>query len=245
MFDGLREDLQAAKARDPAARSSLEILLCYPGIWAIILHRLNHWLWTHKLPFWGRFFSQISRFLTGIEIHPGAQIGKRVFIDHGMGIVIGETTIVGNDVLIYQGVVLGGTSLSKGKRHPTVEDAVVIGSGAKVLGNITLGCSSKIGAGAVVLQDVPRGATAVGVPSRIIHEERRCVLDLEHEFPDPVSSAIDLLLERQKELEKQINILNEKVNLEKSEISQDPELEEIFKESTYSKDFYSMNMIED
>lgn len=245
MFDGLREDLQAAKARDPAARSSLEILLCYPGIWAIILHRLNHWLWTHKLPFWGRFFSQISRFLTGIEIHPGAQIGKRVFIDHGMGIVIGETTIVGNDVLIYQGVVLGGTSLSKGKRHPTVEDAVVIGSGAKVLGNITLGCSSKIGAGAVVLQDVPRGATAVGVPSRIIHEERRCVLDLEHEFPDPVSSAIDLLLERQKELEKQINILNEKVNLEKSEISQDPELEGIFKESTESKDFYSMNMIED
>ncbi|MBQ6813522.1 MAG: serine O-acetyltransferase [Methanobrevibacter sp.] len=245
MFDDLRNDLQAAKARDPAARSSLEILLCYPGIWAIILHRLNHWLWTHKLPFWGRFFSQISRFLTGIEIHPGAQIGKRVFIDHGMGIVIGETTIVGNDVLIYQGVVLGGTSLSKGKRHPTVEDAVVIGSGAKVLGNITLGCSSKIGAGAVVLQDVPRGATAVGVPSRIIHEERRCVLDLEHEFPDPVSSAIDLLLERQKELEKQINILNEKVNLEKSEISQDPELEEIFKESTSSKDFYSMNMIED
>ena len=130
-YRGLQDrlaDLQAAKARDPAARSSLEILLCYPGIWAIIFHRINHWLWTHRLPFWGRFFSQISRFLTGIEIHPGAQIGKRVFIDHGMGIVIGETAIVGNDVLIYQGVVLGGTSLSKGKRHPTVEDAVVIGS---------------------------------------------------------------------------------------------------------------------
>jgi serine O-acetyltransferase len=240
MFDDLRDDLQAAKMRDPAARSSLEILLCYPGIWAIILHRLNHWLWTHRLPFWGRFFSQISRFLTGIEIHPGAQIGKRVFIDHGMGIVIGETTIVGDDVLIYQGVVLGGTSLSKGKRHPTVEDAVVIGSGAKVLGNITLGCSCKVGAGAVVLQDVPRGATAVGVPSRIIREDRKCVLDLEHEFPDPVSSAIDLLLERQEELEKRVNILSHFHDIEHVELSHDSEVEEVFKGAD-EKLFYRLN----
>ena len=218
MFDDLRDDLQAAKMRDPAARSSLEILLCYPGIWAIILHRLNHWLWTHHLPFWGRFFSQISRFLTGIEIHPGAQIGKRVFIDHGMGIVIGETTIVGDDVLIYQGVVLGGTSLSKGKRHPTV----------------------KVGAGAVVLQDVPRGATAVGVPSRIIREDRKCVLDLEHEFPDPVSSAIDLLLERQEELEKRVNILSHFHDIEHVELSHDSEVEEVFKGAD-EKLFYRLN----
>ena len=224
MFDDLRDDLQAAKMRDPAARSSLEILLCYPGIWAIIFHRFNHWLWTHHLPFWGRFFSQISRFLTGIEIHPGAQIGN----------------IVGDDVLIYQGVVLGGTSLSKGKRHPTVEDAVVIGSGAKVLGNITLGCSCKIGAGAVVLQDVPRGATAVGVPSRIIREDRKCVLDLEHEFPDPVSSAIDLLLERQDELEKRVNILSHFHDIEHVELSHDSEVEEVFKGAD-GKLFYRLN----
>lgn len=230
MFDSLKEELRAAKNKDPAARSNFEILCCYPGVWAIILHRWNHWLWTHNLPFWGRFFSQISRFLTGIEIHPGAQIGKRVFIDHGMGIVIGETTIVGDDVLIYQGVVLGGTSLSKGKRHPTVEDAVVIGSGAKVLGNITLGDSSKIGAGAVVLNDVPPGATAVGVPSRVIYEEQKTVEDLNHDFSDPVASAIDLLLERQVELEKQINILNQKLDIEKTGIIRDSEIEEVFKE---------------
>ncbi|AMK15616.1 serine O-acetyltransferase EpsC [Methanobrevibacter olleyae] len=230
MFDSLKEELRAAKNKDPAARSNFEILCCYPGVWAIILHRWNHWLWTHNLPFWGRFFSQISRFLTGIEIHPGAQIGKRVFIDHGMGIVIGETTIVGDDVLIYQGVVLGGTSLSKGKRHPTVEDAVVIGSGAKVLGNITLGNSSKIGAGAVVLNDVPPGATAVGVPSRVIYEEQKTVEDLNHDFSDPVASAIDLLLERQVELEKQINILNQKLDIEKTGIIRDSEIEEVFKE---------------
>ncbi|WP_297983832.1 serine O-acetyltransferase EpsC [uncultured Methanobrevibacter sp.] len=229
MFDGLKDELTAAKMRDPAARSSLEILCCYPGIWAILLHKWNHWLWTHRLPFWARFFSQLSRFLTGIEIHPGAQLGKRVFIDHGMGIVIGETAIVGDDVLIYQGVVLGGTSLSKGKRHPTVEDAVVIGSGAKVLGNITLGHSSKIGAGAVVLNDVPPGTTAVGVPSKIIQEERSCVMDLDHDFPDPVANAIDLLLERQNELEEQINVLNKKLNIENSEITNDSDIEEVFK----------------
>ena len=240
MFDAVKEDLQAAKSRDPAARSSLEILLCYPGLWAISLHRLNHWLWTHHLPFWGRFFSQISRFLTGIEIHPGAQIGRRFFIDHGMGIVIGETTIIGDDVLIYQGVVLGGTSLDKGKRHPTVEDAVVVGSGAKVLGNITLGRSSKVGAGAVVLKDVPAGATAVGVPAKIIQEDRSCVLDLKHDFPDPVASAIDLLLERQDELEKRINVLSHFHDMDHMEVMHDPNIEEVFKDSD-AKLFYKLN----
>ena len=242
MFDAVKEDLQAAKSRDPAARSSLEVLLCYPGLWAISLHRMNHWLWTHKLPFWGRLFSQISRFLTGIEIHPGAQIGRRFFIDHGMGIVIGETTIIGDDVLIYQGVVLGGTSLNKGKRHPTLEDAVVVGSGAKVLGNITLGRSSKVGAGAVVLDDVPAGATAVGVPARIIQEDRNCVLDLKHEFPDPVSQAIDLLLERQDELEKRINELGHFHDMDHIELSHDPEIEGIFKGAD-EKLFYRLNNV--
>jgi len=231
MFDSVKEALKAARERDPAARGNLEIILCYPGLWAIALHRINHWFYSHNLPFWGRFFSQISRFLTGIEIHPGAQIGKRVFIDHGMGIVIGETTIIGDDVLIYQGVVLGGTSLNKGKRHPTVEDSVVIGSGAKVLGNITLGKGSKIGAGAVVLKDVPAGATAVGVPSKIIQEEREPIMDLKHEFPDPVASAIDLLLERQDELEKQIKILGRFHDIEHEDLIHDDEIEKVFKGS--------------
>lgn len=240
MFEAVKEDLQAAKSRDPAARSSLEILLCYSGLWAISFHRMNHWLWTHNLPFWGRLFSQIARFLTGIEIHPGAQIGRRFFIDHGMGIVIGETTVIGDDVLIYQGVVLGGTSLNKGKRHPTVEDAVVIGSGAKVLGNITLGNSSKVGAGAVVLKDVPAGATAVGVPAKIIQEQRDCVLDLKHEFPDPVASAIDLLLERQNELEERINVLSHFHDMGHIEVMHDSDIEAVFRDND-EKLFYKMN----
>jgi len=156
-------------------------------------------------------------------------LAKEFFIDHGMGVVVGETAIVGNDVLIYQGVVLGGVSLSKGKRHPTVEDAVVIGSGAKVLGNITLGHSSKIGAGSVVLKDVPPGTTAVGVPSRIVQENRDCVMDLNHNLPDPVSSIIDLILERQNSLEKQIELLNEKADIKNKELINNPELEEVFK----------------
>ena len=242
MLDTVREDLQAAKSRDPAARSSFEVLICYSGLWAISLHRMNHWLWTHHLPFWGRLFSQIARFMTGIEIHPGAQIGRRIFIDHGMGIVIGETTIIGDDVLIYQGVVLGGTSLNKGKRHPTVEDAVVIGAGAKVLGNITLGRSSKVGAGAVVLKDVPAGATAVGVPARIIQEDRSCAMDLKHEFPDPVASAIDLLLERQDELEERINVLSHFHDIDHMEVMHDPNIEGVFKDSD-AKLFYKMNNI--
>ena len=234
MFDDLRDDLQAAKMRDPAARSSLEILLCYPGIWAIILHRWNHWLWTHHLPFWGRFFSQISRFLTGIEIHPGAQIGKRVFIDHGMGIVIGETTIVGDDVLIYQGVVLGGTSLSKGKRHPTVERGVIVGAGAKVMGNITIGEYSKIGTGAVVLKDVPPESTCVGVPGRIV--KRRGVshkeVDLDHgKLPDPVADAIRTLEAHLKENDERFKILFDKHEICLTEDIRDEQedLEDLFK----------------
>ncbi|MDO5850226.1 MAG: serine O-acetyltransferase [Methanobacteriaceae archaeon] len=229
MFEGIKEEIATVKMKDPAARGTLEVVLCYPGFWAVLFHRLAHWLWNRHLPFWGRLVSHISRFITGIEIHPGAQIGKRFFIDHGMGVVIGETTIIGNDVLLYQGVVLGGTSLSKGKRHPTVEDNVVVGSGAKVLGNITLGESSKIGAGSVVLKDVPPGTTAVGVPSRIVQEKREYVMDLDHNLPDPVADAVELLLKRQETLEKQIDVLNEKLHLQKEHLDNDPEIEEVFK----------------
>lgn len=229
MFDGIKEEIATVKMKDPAARGTLEVVLCYPGFWAVLFHRLAHWLWKRPLPFWGRLVSHISRFITGIEIHPGAQIGKRFFIDHGMGVVIGETTIIGDDVLLYQGVVLGGTSLSKGKRHPTVEDNVVVGSGAKVLGNITLGESSKIGAGSVVLKDVPPGTTAVGVPSRIVQEKREYVMDLNHDLPDPVSDALKLLLKRQETLEKQIDVLNEKLHLQKEQLDKNPEIEEVFK----------------
>lgn len=232
MFNRIKEEITAVKMRDPAARSTLEVICCYPGFWAIIFHRISHWFWIHSMRFWARFLSHISRFLTGIEIHPGAQIGKRVFIDHGMGVVIGETAIVGDDVLIYQGVVLGGTSLSKGKRHPTVENAVVVGSGAKVLGDITLGHSSKIGAGSVVLKDVPEGATAVGVPSRIVKEKRECAMDLNHKLPDPVATAIDLILERQDALEKQIDKLNNKSNIECEELKGNSEIESIFQENS-------------
>ncbi len=232
MFDGIKEEIATVKMKDPAARGTLEVIFCYPGFWAIIFHKLSHWLWIHSLPFWGRFVSHLSRFITGIEIHPGAQIGKRFFIDHGMGVVIGETTIIGDDVLLYQGVVLGGTSLSKGKRHPTVEDNVVVGSGAKVLGNITLGNSSKIGAGSVVLKDVPPGTTAVGVPSRIVQEKREYVLDLNHNLPDPVADALELLLKRQNTLEEQIGVLNDKLHLQRGHLDNNPEIEEVFKDNS-------------
>ena len=171
MFARLREDIHSVFDRDPAARSVLEVLTCYPGIHAITLHRLAHWLWGHRLRWLARFVAHISRFLTGIEIHPGATIGRRFFIDHGMGVVIGETTVIGDDVTLYHGVTLGGTSWNKGKRHPTLENGVVIGAGAKVLGPINIGAGAKVGSNAVVVKDVPAGATAVGIPARILDSE--------------------------------------------------------------------------
>jgi len=164
-FQSVRDDVRAVFERDPAARSYLEVLLCYPGLHALWFHRINHWLWTHNFRFLARFFSQIARLLTLIEIHPGAQIGHRLFIDHGSAVVIGETTIVGNDVTLYQGVTLGGTGKEKGKRHPTILNDVVIGSGAKVLGNITIGNNCRVGAGSVVLRNIPDNSTVVGVPA--------------------------------------------------------------------------------
>ncbi len=172
MFDHLKEDISIVFERDPAARTHFEILTTYPGVHALIIHRFSHWLWKARLYWLGRMFSHIGRFFTGIEIHPGATIGHRVFIDHGMGVVIGETAIIGDDCTLYHGVTLGGTSWNKGKRHPTLEQGVVIGAGAKVLGPITIGKNAKIGSNAVVVKDVPENATAVGIPARILEEEK-------------------------------------------------------------------------
>ena len=190
VWSRLREDIRTAFKKDPAARSTLEVLLCYPGLHAVWAHRIAHWLWSKKLRTLARFLSHISRFLTGIEIHPGAKIGRRFFIDHGMGVVIGETSEIGDDVLIYQGVVLGGTSLDKKKRHPTVGNNVVIGAGAILLGPINVGNNAKVGAGSVVIKDVPENATVVGVPAHTIKTKGERVVsgvDLNHhKLPDPL-----------------------------------------------------------
>jgi len=201
LFKTVREDIQTVFAEDPAASSMLEVIFCYPGLHALWFHRLAHFLWGHKLRFLARFVSHISRFLTGIEIHPGARIGRRFFIDHGAGVVIGETAEVGDDVLMYQGVVLGGTTLKKGKRHPTIGNNVVLGTGAVALGAITIGDGARIGSGSVVVKSVPPGATVVGIPGRIVEDSHKPLLDLEHgQLPDPVAEAIRLVLGEQEKL---------------------------------------------
>ncbi|NOZ64879.1 MAG: serine O-acetyltransferase [Caldiserica bacterium] len=204
-WETLNEDIRTVFKRDPAARTFWEVILCYPGLHALWLHRIAHWFWKKGWVVPARFISHIGRFLTGIEIHPGAKIGRKFFIDHGMGVVIGETTEIGSDVLLYQGVVLGGVSLEKKKRHPTIKDHVVIGAGAKVLGNITIGEWSRIGAGSVVVKDVPSHSTVVGIPGRIVKEKGKPVIDLHHErLPDPVVEAIKQLESRVKSLEEQL-----------------------------------------
>jgi serine O-acetyltransferase len=196
----LKEDIQVVKERDPAARGTLEILLSYPGLHAIWLHRIAHYLHERHLPLLPRLLSMWGRFRTGIEIHQAAEIGRGLFIDHGMGVVIGETAIVGDNVSIYQGVTLGGTGKTRGKRHPTIGNNVVLAAGAKVLGNITIGDNSKIGAGSVVLQDVPENCTVVGVPGRIKTCNGRRVADLRHDLlPDP---ELDILLALNQRIEK-------------------------------------------
>jgi len=209
MLEMIKEDIQTVFAKDPAAKTLWEVIFCYPGLHAIWLHRIAHFLWEHKLLFLARLLSHINRFLTGIEIHPGAKIGRRFFIDHGSGVVIGETAEIGDDVLMYQGVVLGGTSLEKKKRHPTIEDNVVIGAGATLLGPITVGRGAKIGAGSVVIKPVPPGATVVGVPGRIAGPDgARPKPDLEHgKLPDPVLRAIGEVLDRQSKLEERVRAL--------------------------------------
>lgn len=217
MFKGLIDEVRAIRQRDPAVRSNIEAFLCYPGLHAIMVHRISHWLYKHKFYLLARLNSNFMRFLTGIEIHPGATIGKRVFIDHGSGIVIGETAEVGDNVTIYQGVTLGGTGKDTGKRHPTIMENVVISSGAKVLGPFTVGANSKIGAGAVVLKEVPPNCTVVGVPGRIVVKDNKKVKSFEEEeckkymskdidldqvgLPDPVAQEIDTLRKRIDKLE--------------------------------------------
>jgi serine O-acetyltransferase len=190
-FASIREDVATVRERDPAARSRLEVFLCYSGLHAVWFYRINHWLWNHGLMLLARWLSQVARFLTGIEIHPAARIGRRLFIDHGLGVVIGETAIVGDDVTLYQGVTLGGTGKEHGKRHPTIEDSVVIGGGAKVLGNITVGRNCRIGAGSVVLRNVPEHSTVVGVPGHIIFRNgERVVITDPKQINDPLSEAL-------------------------------------------------------
>ena len=231
MLKVLREDIRTVLREDPAARNTWEVISCYPGLHALWLHRVAHFLWRHRLRLFGRLLSQLSRFATGIEIHPGASIGRRFFIDHGMGVVIGETSEIGDDVLIYQGVVLGGTSLQKKKRHPTVGNDVCIGAGATLLGAITIGGGATIGAGSVVVQSVPSGATVVGVPGRVVEEGRRPVLDLEHgKLPDPVNEAIRHVLDEQERLAQRLKRLEEylkaHVSLSEDEPSKEQPLEQ-------------------
>ena len=211
MFKSIRKDIRAAMDKDPAARSAFEILLCYSGVHALIVYRFTHWLWWGpKLRLMARFISQIGRFFTGIEIHPAAQIAPGLFIDHGMGVVIGETTIIGENVLIFQGVTLGGTGKEHGKRHPTIGNNVLIGVGAKVLGNITVGDGAVIGGGAVVLKNVPPNCTAVGVPARIVKEDGKRVMDLRHEqLPDPVTQMLRGMNERINMLERHVASLKD------------------------------------
>jgi len=201
MFRAIREQIDTIFREDPAAKSVLEIFFCYPGFHAILLHRLAHRLYRGRVPFVPRVISQFSRFLTGIEIHPGATIGRRFFIDHGMGVVIGETTEIGNDVLLYQGVTLGGTGNEKGKRHPTLGNNIVVGTGAKVLGNIKIGDNVKIGAGSVVVHPVPDNSTVVGIPGRVVRIRAEGG-QLEHgRLPDPEGQAIEDLARRVEQLE--------------------------------------------
>lgn len=208
MFRTLREDINTIFAKDPAARSVAEVLFCYPGLHAIWIHRVAHWLWQHKLHFLGRAVSHFNRFVTNIEIHPGARIGRRFFIDHGAGIVIGETAEVGDDVLMYQGAGLAGTSLNRLKRHPTIGNNVVIGAGAVVLGAITVGDGAKIGSGSVVVKTVPPGATVVGVPGKLIEDHHPLVTDLEHgKLPDPVYALVRDVLEKQDGIEERLGRL--------------------------------------
>jgi serine O-acetyltransferase len=215
VLDLLRRDVAAAMDRDPAVRSRLEVLLCYPGVHALAFHRLAHRLWGAGWLVPARFLSHVSRFLTGIEIHPAARIGPGVFIDHGMGVVIGETAEVAENVTLYQGVTLGGTSLRREKRHPTIEPNVVVGTGAAVMGAITVGEGTRIGAGSVVVRDVPPNSVVVGVPGRVISRDGKRVteaVDLEHaDLPDPLARAIEQMLDRIHALELEVETLRKAV----------------------------------
>ncbi len=227
MFNTLKEDIRVVFDRDPAARSSLETLIACPGLHAILMHRVNHWLWSKKLTLLARLGSHIARFLTGIEIHPGATIGRRFFIDHGMGVVIGETSEIGDDCSIYHGVTLGGTTWQKGKRHPTLKNNVIVGAGAKVLGPITLGEGARVGSNAVVVKDVPPGATVVGIPGHVVVKKKPEDKSAQREamakkigfdaygaskdMPDPVQNAIDTMLDHMHKVDEELEELRRQI----------------------------------
>lgn len=219
MFKTIKEDIQSIFEKDPAAKNILEVLICYPGLHVIWLHRLSHFLYNHKFYTIARIISQIGRFLTGIEIHPGAKIGKKVFIDHGMGVVIGETAEVGDNCLIYKGVVLGGVNLDKKKRHPTLGNNVVVGSNACILGAINIGNNVKIGSNSVVIKDVPENATVVGVPGRIINYPKAHPMDLDHGvLPDPVADVVKIILKTQEEMASRLKQLEKEHNISSPDI---------------------------
>ena len=240
MFRHLREDIAVVFERDPAARTTWEVLPTYPGVHALIVHRLAHRLWNWRLRWLARFTSHLGRFLTGIEIHPGATIGRRVFIDHGMGVVIGETAIISDDCTLYHGVTLGGTSWRRGKRHPTLEPGVVIGAGAKVLGPVTIGREAKIGSNAVVVKDVPAGATAVGIPARILDQEKDQQRDdiaekmgfsayaVSDDLNDPMTKAIHALLDHAAQQDRQLQEVMQQLSRLGAEIETDAEVGKAF-----------------
>ncbi|MBE9485878.1 MAG: serine O-acetyltransferase [Desulfuromonadales bacterium] len=227
MFSQLKQDLRAVFDRDPAVRSVFEIIFCYPGFHAMLFYRPSHWLWTHRFHFLGRFVSHVGRFMTGIEIHPGAVIGPSFFIDHGMGVVIGETAEIGENCTLYHGVTLGGTSWAKEKRHPTLEDNVIVGSGAKILGPFTVGRDSKIGSNSVVVKEVPKSATVVGIPGRVVLSgEQQSGADLEHgNLPDPVAKAVSCMMEQIGRLEDQVQSLKQEQQALKAELERTRETE--------------------
>lgn len=226
MWERIKEDIEVIFEKDPAARNVLEILVCYPGLHALLFHRAAHSLWCYKLKFLARFVSYIGRFLTGIEIHPGARIGKKFFIDHGMGVVIGETAEIGDNVILYHGVTLGSTTWKKVKRHPTLGNDVIVGAGAKILGAITVGDGCVIGSGSVVVKPVPPNSTVVGIPGRVVYKDGHKIDGLEgvdsSQLPDPVAQAIKCILDRMYEMEKEIMLLSDrqkgKVIADKEEI---------------------------
>ncbi|MDH3445648.1 MAG: serine O-acetyltransferase [Deltaproteobacteria bacterium] len=235
MWQTIKEDLQVISQRDPALRSVWEVVFAYPGFHAVLLHRMAHWLWQRQVSTLARFVSHMGRFLTGIEIHPGAKIGRRFFIDHGMGVVIGETSEIGDDVTIYQGVTLGGTSTERIKRHPTIEDSVTIFSGAAVLGPVTVGRHSRVGAGSVLVHSVPPHSTVVGIPGRVVKGEARhtpagkAIIDLNSaDLPDPIAKAIGGLADYVEKLEKRVDELDDRQGgLEEKTAEESEELNKI------------------
>jgi len=225
-FKNLREEIDTVLSKDPAARSTLEVIFCYPGFHSLVFHRVSHWLWTRKWLLLGRFVSHLGRLFTGIEIHPGAKIGRRFFIDHGMGVVIGETAEIGDDVTLYQGVTLGGTSLHHDKRHPTLADGVIVGSGAQILGGFTVGRDARVGANAVVLAEVPPGATVVGIPAKPVGAPRPVAAKTVSDFlpygtpcdeiPDPVARVLNGLLDEVQSLRARLQQVEHRVEAERS-----------------------------